>query len=273
MQAQFRNIGGVTTRLLTAGSGPALILIHAVGLSADTWCRNIDALAKHHTVIAPDLLGHGFTSAVPYTHSPQQHAAQHVLDVARSLELDQFSLAGSSFGGLIAALIALEHAPRVRKLIIIGSGSVFHAAETRERSLRATFANGSKVMLEPSVAACRDRLANICFARSAVPEEILLTQATAYAQPDRLEAYRASIDGAIASAADETAQVIDRLEQIGRPTLVIAGREDIRVSVEQTAAGTRRMPDARLKIYEQCGHLPYLEHPERFNQDVAEFLR
>jgi len=273
MQVRFVDVEGVRTRVLMAGSGSPLVLVHGVGLTADTWALNIDALGREHTVIAPDLLGHGFTDAVTYTRAPQLQMAQHLVAVAGVLGAQSFSLAGSSFGGLVAALVALEHRSVVERLILVGSGSVFHTPDTRVRSLRAAFENGRQAMQSPSVESCRERLANICYERTAVPESILLAQATAYAAADRLEAYRATIDAAVASVGERQAQAFERLEDIDLPTLVITGQDDIRASVEQTRTGIARMPQARLVGYERCNPLPYVEYPERFNADVLEFRR
>jgi pimeloyl-ACP methyl ester carboxylesterase len=105
-----------------------------------------------------------------------------------------------------------------------------------------------------------------------VPGEILLSQLTSYALPDRYSAYQAAIDGCIANLGDPASRVTRRLEEIRIPVLAICGREDIRADWRAHAAGVERMPNARLKIYEKCGHFAFLEHASRLNADLAEFL-
>ena len=61
MRVAFTDVDGIRTRYFYEGSGPTLVLIHGLGISADSWTRNIDALAEHFTVYAPDMIGHGFT--------------------------------------------------------------------------------------------------------------------------------------------------------------------------------------------------------------------
>src|SRR6476620_5133269 len=103
MRAAFIDVDGVRTRYLYEGSGPPLILLHGVGVSGDTFCRNIDALAAHFTVCAPDMLGHGFTDAVDYRGGPPQpHIVRHLGRLADLLGFQKYSVAGSSFGALIA---------------------------------------------------------------------------------------------------------------------------------------------------------------------------
>lgn len=67
MKAAFCEINGIATRYLWAQDGddrPPLLLLHGIGLSADSWCRNVDALSDGRMVVAADMLGHGFTDPV-----------------------------------------------------------------------------------------------------------------------------------------------------------------------------------------------------------------
>jgi pimeloyl-ACP methyl ester carboxylesterase len=84
-------------------------------------------------------------------------------------------------------------------------------------------------------------------------------------------AFAATIEGLMASTPDD--RVYERLETIATPTLVITGREDIRADWRLHEAGCRRMPDARCVVLDACGHLPSMEHPDRFNELVLDFLR
>jgi 4,5:9,10-diseco-3-hydroxy-5,9,17-trioxoandrosta-1(10),2-diene-4-oate hydrolase len=118
-------------------------------------------------------------------------------------------------------------------------------------------------------------MANICHDPRSVGDEMLLVQLTSYALPDRFSAYKATIEGMIASlssADPEQHRVYARLDRIKAPTLVLTGREDVRADVKMHEAGVKRMPNARLVIFERCGHLPYMEYPERFNTVVTGFM-
>src|ERR1700743_1960211 len=110
MRARYLTIGGLQTRLLEGGQGGSpLFLLHAVGLTADTWHRNIDALSERGLVVAPDMPGHGFTDALSeLAEAPQLTWARHVIALADALGAQRFHVAGSSFSGLVAALVALD---------------------------------------------------------------------------------------------------------------------------------------------------------------------
>lgn len=273
MKAAFIDIDGIRTRYLHAGSGPALVLLHGVGLSADAYLRNIDALAEHHTVYAPDLLGHGFTDAIDLKAGPPQPAmVKHIRGLADQLGLGRYTIGGFSYGAQVAGLIYLQQPERIENLLLVGCGSVFHPADTQQAAYRAAFENGSAAMRDASIESCRRRLVAICYDAASVAEEMLLVQLSSYALPDRLSAYQATISGLIDSATSDEHRLYHRLEQLRVRTLIITGREDIRARWQLHVEGRKRMPDARIVIFEKCGHLPGMEHPERFNRLVGDFL-
>jgi 2-hydroxy-6-oxonona-2,4-dienedioate hydrolase len=273
MRAFFQDVQGLRTRFFRAGSGPLLVLVHPVGYPAEIFARNIDALAERHTVIAPDLPGQGFSAAPDsWQGAPQSFMARHVLALARDLGFEQFSVLGSSLGGLVAALVAL-HAPQVvEKLVVVGSGSVFNEPSGQSAVLQNVMANGSRAYQNPSLDACRTRMANTCF-RAPAADDIHLAHITAYALPGAEAAYRSIIQGLSATAGDPACTVYPHLEEIRAQTLVVLGRNDVRTSVQSHDAGVRRMRDARLLVLDDCGHLPFLEVPGVFNASVAEFLQ
>jgi pimeloyl-ACP methyl ester carboxylesterase len=273
MKARFIDVDGVRTRYLVAGNGPAVFLLHGVGMSGDTFVRNVDVLGEFFTVIAPDMLGHGFTDAVNFAgEAPQAAMRRHLERLADLLGFETYSVLGSSYGGLIAALMWFSRPLRVRDLVLIGSGSVFHPAREQRCTLRAAASNAMQALGDPTLASCRRRMAAICYDPEAVAEEVLLVQLTSYALPDRFSAYQDTIDGVIASLGSSEQTVFDRLEQLKARSLIITGRDDIRANWLRHVEGRKRMANARLVIVEQCGHLPYIEHPTRFNNLVHAFL-
>jgi pimeloyl-ACP methyl ester carboxylesterase len=271
MRVEFAEVNGRRVRYLTEGSGPVLLLLHPVGHFADLFLRNVDELASAFKVVAPDLPGHGFSDAIDFRGRPPQVETvvwlQALLD---RLECNKFAAAGSSYGALLAALLC-EADNRSFAQILIGSGSVFHETEQQRTTLRGTRDNVAEGMRDPSIDNCRRRIANIVFSPASVPEEILLSRATSLAQPDRLANFVETVDALAES--DSGSRVIDRLESLYTPTLVIAGKDDIRAKVELHEVGAARLPVAKLLIYENCGHLPFMEHATRFNVDALTFLR
>jgi pimeloyl-ACP methyl ester carboxylesterase len=273
MRARFVVAGGVNTRVLYAGEGESLLLLHPVGFSADIWVRNIDALGEDRRVVAVDLLNHGFTDLVPYAgRLPQVMFAEHVLAVADALGLKRFSVAGSSLGAHVGALVYFAAPERVERLVIIGSGSALSSEAELLESLPRTFANGMKAIADPTWQSCRTRIGNICFDPNTVPDEVILSQLTSYARPGMAAAYEATLRGMMDIELLRPHRILGRLEDIAVPTQLLWGRQDIRSKLENAQAAALRIPDCELIVLEECGHLPYSEKPEEFNRAVRDFL-
>ena len=273
MRASFVDVDGIRTRYLHAGDGPPLLLIHGLGISADCWFYNIDALARHFSVFALDMLGHGFTGF----HDLEGRAAQpvimeHVAAFTDKLGLDTYAACGSSYGAGVSALLYLHRPERMKKLVLVGSGSTFRPPEAQEEGFSRSYANATSALRDPTFENCRNRLANVCYDASSVTDAVIIGQITSYAQDYILPAYeqiaRANMDIELTAPH----RLVGRLEKIDLPTLIIVGREDPRSSVDFHIAGHKRMPNAELVIYEKCGHMPMMEHIEPFNKDVCEFL-
>ncbi len=146
MRMMAAEVMGTKTRYYHGGSGKPLMLVHGVGMSADTWFPTIPQLEKDFSVCAPDLLDNGFTEAGPFKAGPPPpYMLDHLLALADHLEYEKFSLAGSSLGALLAALLYLRLPQRVDKLVLLGPSSVIEPPEflaevfetAQERPLRA----------------------------------------------------------------------------------------------------------------------------------------
>lgn len=106
-----------------AGSGPALLLVHGLGGTRKTWRCLIDELARTHTVIAPDLPGHGESDPPAGDYSLGAHACA-LRDLILALGYRRFSIAGHSLGGGVALQTAYQFPERIDRLLLISSGGL-----------------------------------------------------------------------------------------------------------------------------------------------------
>ena len=273
MRAKFVDVNGVRTRYLHEGSGEPLLLIHGSGGFADNFYRNIDVLAQGCHLYAPDMIGHGFTEPIPFDGPVYPHMVDHLAGLVDVLGFNRFSLAGWSLGGLVAALLYFRMPERVEKLILISSGSCFNTEEQlasgrdgNRRNVEATFA-------DLSLESMRKRHSASIHPSASPPEEILMSHLTSYATPGAQEFFERMAKGNEDIEGMRRYRVYDRLEQIAVPTLVLSGREDPRAVFDSVAAGTKRIPKSRFVPFERCGHRPFYEHPEKFNDAVLGFLK
>lgn len=274
LRVHFEEIGGVQTRFLRAGDGPRVLLLHGVGMTADSWCRTIGPLSHDFDVIAPDLLDNGFTGAGNYAGGPPHDAIlDHLEALIDRLAPGPFHVIGSSFGATLAVLLHFRRPAQAKRLVITSSGSVFKKAEALVRMYEQSFANGSAALREPTLEVCRRRLGNIFHDPSKIPEELLLLQLTPYALPHALAAYERRLRGMMDVEAMRRHEVGDRLKDVKAPMLAVWGKQDPRGEHAQAVEVFGAIPNARLVSFDACGHLPHLECAERFNPLVREFLK
>ncbi len=273
MRVHFEDINGVMTRYLRGGHGKPVLLLHGVGMTADSWCRTVGPLSRDFDVVAPDLLDNGFTGTGAYSGGPPHDAIlDHLEALVDRLALGPFAVIGSSFGATLAVLLHLRRPAQVMRLVITSSGSVFKKAEALAKMYEQSYANGSAALREPTLEVCRRRLGNIFHDPSKIPEELLLLQLTSYALPHALASYERRLRGMMDVEAMRRYEVGGRLRDVKVPMLAVWGMQDPRGEHAQAVEVFGAIPNARLVSFDDCGHLPHLECSERFNPLVRDFL-
>ncbi|MSP51113.1 MAG: alpha/beta hydrolase [Alphaproteobacteria bacterium] len=275
MRVAFTEIDGVQTRYYHEGSGHerTLVLLHGLGIAADSWIRNVDPLAKHFRIIAPDLLGHGFTG-FPGLNGQAAHPlmVRHVLGLLDRLGVDRFSVCGHSYGATIATLLYFERPAKVERLILNGSHRIFQAPDDTVVGFDKSFANAMSALRNPSLETCRQRLINVCYDANNIPEEILLPQLTSYAQPGMADSYEAIARANFDNGLSRPFRCGDRIHQVTIPVLAMSGRDDVRVPVKDLEAGIKKLRNGKLVLVDRCGHMLQGEHADFFNRTVIEFM-
>lgn len=274
MRVHFENIGGARTRYFRAGAGPAVLLLHGVGMTADSWCRTITPLSRDFDVIAPDLLGSGFTESGDYRGGPPHDAMlAHLTALIAHLGLGDVALVGSSFGAALSILLYHRVRDLVSALVLVSSGSSFKTAEELVEMYRRAAANGRKAFSDPTLETCRNRLANLFFDREKIPLEALLMQLTPMALPDALAAFDRRMEGMTQLEAMRPYAIGDKLAAIKKPILAVWGKQDPRGDFATANRVLGALPQIRLEAFDQCGHLPHLEQSEKFIAVVRDFLK
>ncbi|HET7669423.1 MAG TPA: alpha/beta hydrolase [Burkholderiales bacterium] len=275
MKVRFIDVGGIRTRCLFAGSEKAypLMLLHGYGGTADVWCRNIDELGEDFYVIAPDMIGQGFTDPMETGPVPPQGATvAHLRALAVKLGLRHFCPNGTSYGALIGALLYFDMPDRVDRLVINGSASCFNDDAALLASYRKVLDTFGPVMDAPSVEACRRAMARQVYDPSTVLEEALLTMATAYAQPWMRKSWAQGLEGLMKIEQSRPWQIRQRLKEFDVDTLVVWGLEDPGAAYSSAVDAVRQMPRAKLVTFEKCGHKPMFEHPHEYHRALRAFL-
>jgi pimeloyl-ACP methyl ester carboxylesterase len=262
---------GARMRYFSAGSGPALLLVHGLLGYSFSWRFAIPTLARRSTVYAVDLLGTGFSDRPPGQNYSFRASARRLLQFMDKAGVASCDLLGTSHGGAVAMVAAALAPDRVRRLILVAPVNPWSVHGKRltvllSNPLVAPFF----VNVAPHVRSLHEFYHRRMFGD---PQHI---------PPDSIEGYRkplripGSYEYALAVARSwnrdlgELESMLPRIAKI--PTLLIWGSLDTAVDPASAAKLKHRFRDCRLVMFDGVGHLPYEETPEQFNRAVTEFL-
>jgi pimeloyl-ACP methyl ester carboxylesterase len=259
---------------IEAGSGPAVLLIHGIAGNIGNWQEVIGPLARHHTVIAPDLPGHGASAPGSGDYSLGALAAG-LRDLLVVLGHERATLVGHSLGGGIAMQFAYQFPEITERLVLVSSGGL-----GREVSLvlRAAALPGAELFIAATATAARSAGEVLARALAAVrlqPNADIAEVARGYASladPDRRAAFLATLRSVIGTGGQRV-HAGDRLYLAeGMPVLIIWGARDSMIPFHHGKHAHQAIPGSRLEIFEGVGHLPQLEAPGRFIAVLERFI-
>jgi pimeloyl-ACP methyl ester carboxylesterase len=267
VHVQARRIHGYRRVFRIAGEGPALLLIHGIGDSSRTWEEIIPTLARHHLVIAPDLLGHGDSDKPRADYSVAAYA-NGMRDLLSTLGVDNATLVGHSMGGGVAMQFAYQYPERTDRLILISSGGVGRGVSP---VLRAAALPGANL----AMAALRLPGARTAVRRGVgILRRLDLDIAVDAAELNRVvdalpnQTARSAFIRTLRSVVDWRGQVVTMLDRSylvrGMPTLLMWGARDSVLPLGHAHKAHAAMPGSRLEIFEDAGHFPFRTDPARF---------
>jgi pimeloyl-ACP methyl ester carboxylesterase len=275
MQLQTVRIHGHQVGYYAAGSGPALILVHGVASSSRTWRQVIPRLAERFTVVAPDLLGHGASAKLRGDYSLGAHASG-IRDLMVALGIDRATLVGHSLGGGVAMQFAYQFPERIERLVLVGSGGLGEEVSLLLRVLTLPGAEyilplGCRPEFSRAIARGAGWLGRIGVRPSALAEEIwngYVSLGTKDSRNAFLHTLRSVVD-----VTGQRVSAIDRLYLAREvPTLIVWGDRDPLIPVAHGRRAHRAIKGSVLKVYRDVGHFPHFDEPERFVDDLVDFI-
>jgi pimeloyl-ACP methyl ester carboxylesterase len=235
------------------GRGPALVLLHGLGASAERWFPILPGLLHGRRLLVPSLPAHGRSAppTKPFGVPDLTRWMREWLQVA-GVE-PPFDLLGLSMGGWVSARLALSEPSRVRRLVLASSAGVrFDPPPSPE-------------LLAPRTLAETRRLLSTLTARPLRLPGFVLRDLLRRARPERFWLVESILRG--------EGLLGDELDRLRVPTLVIWGAEDRLIPPAAGRELAARIPGARGVELASCGHLPYWERRREFQTLVEEFLR
>ncbi len=270
-RSRFISVDGVRVHYQDAGdvNAPTMVLIHGFASSTLVWSKVLlELAAAGFRVIAPDLLGYGYSGKprrLEYTIGSQARMVGGLLD---ELGIDRATIIGSSYGAAVAATIALDQPDRIEKLVLIGA--VTNNDPTKFLVMRlfsspiigdivSPFLLGSRRLLKRRMKRVYDRHSWVLDERRVdarhLPLQAAATQRAIIRTVRRWDADRIQRDAHL----------------ITQPTMILWGENDLETPIRDAHSLHSEIDGSRLIIFRHCGHLPHEEYPLEFTEIVSDF--
>lgn len=273
MKEHYVEVNGWRTRYVCAGdAGPAIILLHGLGASLESWHSNVDALGQGARVFAPDIVYFG-KSAKPVKEPQHSDFVDFTLHFMDKFGIDRAVLVGNSMGGAIAAKAAMVHPERVAGLVLVdaaGFGKEL-AWWLRLRTLVNIRPSGTPPPWLTNIG-----LRAIFDDPARISDELLAMLMQVEQDEESIHTARRVLNIGVDWRGLKPymlQEIRDAAHHITTPTLIVWGKQDQVVPVRHAFTARKLIPNARLHLFDRCGHTPQLEYPAQFNALVREFVQ
>ena len=272
-------IGDTRLFVVERGQGYPLIVLHGgPGQDHHEFGDYLDPLTDSFRLILVDQRAQGRSDRCPESTWTLQRMAQDVVSLAEAMHLERYAVLGHSYGAFVALQNAVDYSgkaarsiissgiPSARFLSVVQSNlDTFEPVALREQ-IKASWARESQAETEEDFAAIVHDQRPFHFANPLDPRIADYERRTAGAvySPQVLKHFAKEEYGGI--------EVLERLGAVTQPMLVLAGRKDRVCSVEAAEATASATPNAKLVIFEESGHMTFVEENERYLQTLREFL-
>jgi len=257
------------------GRGPALLFLHGIAGSSQTWVPAMELLQADYTMVAPDFLGHG-QSAKPMGDYSLGNFASSMRDLLQTLDIDRVTVVGQSFGGGVAMQFAYQFPERCERLVLVDAGGLGREVSWVLRMVTLPGVEYVLPALFPS------------FARAWGDAVARFGHGLGFRNPQAVEiwrSYRSLTDAesrraflrtmrSVIEPGGQSVNAMDRLylaEQT--PTLIVWGGKDRIIPLSHAFQALEAMPNSRLEVLPGAGHFPQAEEPARFVEILSDFLR
>ncbi|MGN6372365.1 MAG: alpha/beta fold hydrolase [Solirubrobacteraceae bacterium] len=257
------------------GSGPPVVLIHGMLNSSRHWRSVALRLAERHTVIAPDLIGHGDSATPRGDYSLGAHASS-IRDLLAVLGVERATIVGHSLGGGVAMQFFYQFPQRTERLVLISSGGLGHEVSPLLRtaslpgaSLLASLATHRRLLA--TLDAAGERLSAVGW-RRAVYLQAIVRALRPLEQPGARKAFLHTLRSVI-DVHGQRVNASDRLYLLeDMPTLIVWGERDHTIPLAHGRAAHQAAPGARFQSLPNVAHFPHLEHPQALADVLLDFI-
>ena len=257
---------GLETNYHDVGESDAVLLIHGSGPGVSAWANwrlTIPELAKKYRVIAPDMVGFGFSERPDGFDYSMDAWVDQAFGLMDALNIEKASIVGNSFGGALALAMTICHPERINKQVLMGSvGVPFELTEGLDKVWG----------YEPSIKNMKELLDIFAYNREIVTDELAELRYQASIRPGFQESFSSMFPAPRQQWVDAMASDENDIRNIKQHTLIIHGRDDKVIPLQNAYDLLEMIDHSELHAFGQCGHWTQIEHGARFNKIVSDFL-
>ncbi|WP_291725896.1 alpha/beta fold hydrolase [Bernardetia sp.] len=266
-RSRFVSINGSMIHYREEGTGQPLILLHGAFSSLHTFEGWVKLLAKKYRVISIDLPGFGLTGAISEDDYCFENYMTYLNIFLDRLEIEKCYLAGNSLGGWIAWEYALRHQEQIEKLVLISSAGFVDEASIPTPFKLAKLPVFGKIFKYALQRPIFEKFVREVYCeQSVVCEETIDRYFDFFTRDCNMEAFFNIIN-------QELHDNTEKLKNLYTPTLIIWGKEDAWLPAENARRFSELLPNNRMLIYSDVGHIPMEEKPKKTANAVSKFLK
>lgn len=261
-------------------AGPAdgfpVLLVHGFLGSTRDWRHNIEALAtqsqNRYRVIAVDWVGFGLSDKPEVAYS-LQYFADFLRDFADAMQLSRFNLVGHSMGGKHALAFAILHPGYVNKLALVDTDGFIkdpiwtNLTTSIFRPIGVLF---TELLGKPQV--LKKNLETVLYDKQFLPDEREINEVAAQLSDPVFKRALLALNENYPRLSMRQTGLIDRVGEVSVPVLIFWGQQDRLIPVASAFIAQARLCNARLYVFDHCGHFPQVEHSAEFNRILVDFL-
>lgn len=249
------------------GQGDVVLLIHGSGPGVTAWANwrsIIPELSKQARVIAPDMLGFGYSQCPPQQKLDRVTWVDSLVGLLNALAIDRVSIVGNSFGGAIALAFAHRYPEKVDKLILMGAVGV---------SFPLTDGLNKVWGYQPSIETMRGLMEVFAYDHSIINDDLVKMRYEASIRDDVQTRFEQLFPEPRQAGIEMLALTEDQIRSLPQHTLIIHGRDDLVIPLEVSERLVRLIAKSQLHVFGECGHWVQIEKAKEFTQLLLDFVR
>ncbi|UTJ06820.1 alpha/beta fold hydrolase [Arcobacter roscoffensis] len=260
------NTGNYNTNYHDLGEGEVVLFIHGSGPGVSAfanWRLAMPQLAKNFRVIAPDMVGFGYSDRPNDITYSMDEWVEQAINLMDALKIEKFNIVGNSFGGGLALCLAIKYPNRVNKMVLMGAMGVdFEITAGLDQAWGYT----------PSIENMKALLDTFAYSRELVTDDLAKMRYEASIRPGFQESFSSMFPEPRQNSVKSMASDEKEIASIDKDVLIIHGRDDKVIPFENSIRLHNLIEKSQLHGFGQCGHWSQIEHKDRFNKLLEDFF-